>query len=45
MVKNNWIADEERIDLYRFTNGNEQNWTYRVKETNDKTLKGRIGYV
>ena len=42
---NNGITIEEMIDFYRFTNGNEQVWTYRVKETNDKTLKGRIDYV
>ena len=33
------------IDFYRFTNGKEQIWTYRCKETHDKTLKGRIDYV
>ena len=45
MVKNNWITNEEMIDFYKFTNGNKQIWTYRVKETSDKTLKGRIDYV
>ena len=33
------------IYFYRFTNGNEQIWTYMVKETHDKTLKARIDYV
>ena len=33
------------IDFYRFTNGKEQIWTYRVKESHDPTLKGRIDYV
>ena len=31
MVIDNWITNEEIIDFYRFTNGNEQIWTYRVK--------------
>ena len=33
------------IDFYRFTNGNEQIWTYRVKESHDQTIKSRIDYV
>ena len=45
IVINNWITNEEMIDFYRFTNGNEQVWTYEVKETHNKTLKGRIHYV
>ena len=31
--------------FYRFTNGNDRIWTYRCKDTHDKTLKGRIDYV
>ena len=45
MVINNWITNEEMIDFYRFTNGNDKVWTYRVKETHDKTLKGRIDNI
>ena len=45
MVINNWISENRMIDFYRFTNGNEQMWTYRVKESLDQTLKGRIDYV
>ena len=30
IVINNWITNEEIIDFYRFTNANEQIWTYRV---------------
>ena len=33
------------IYFYRFTNGNEQIWTYMVKESHDHALKGRIDYV
>ena len=33
------------LDFFRFTNGNEQIWTYKVKEKNDQTLKSRIDYV
>ena len=42
---NNWIANEEIIHFYRFTNGSDQIWTYRCKERHDQTLKGRIDYV
>ena len=45
MAINNWIYNEEMFDLYKFTNGKEQIRNYRVKETHDKTLKGRIDYV
>ena len=45
MVFNNWFTNKEIIYFYRFTNGNELIWTYRCKETHDKTLKGRIDYV
>ena len=45
MVINNWIAENEMLDFFRFTNGNEQIWTYKVKEKNDQTLKNRIDYV
>ena len=44
LVINNWIANEEMIDFYRFTNGSDQIWTYRCKETHDQTLKVRIDY-
>ena len=33
MVINNWISENEMIDFYRLTNGNEQTWTFRVKES------------
>ena len=45
MVINKWIAENEILDFYRYTNGKEQVWTYRVKETQDRTFKGRINYV
>ena len=45
MVINNWISENRMIDFYRFTNGNEQIWTYRVKESHDQTLIGRIDYL
>ena len=45
MVINNWIINEEMMVFYRFTNGNEQIWNYRCKETHNKTLRGRIYYV
>ena len=44
-VINNWIKENEILDLYRFTNGNEQIWTYKVKENHAQTLKSRIDYV
>ena len=45
LVINNWISENEMLDFFRFTNGNEQIWTYKVKEKNDQTLKSRIDYV
>ena len=45
MVINNWISENKIIYFYRFKNGNEQIWTYSVKESHDQTLKGRIDYV
>ena len=45
LVINNWIEENEILDFYRFTNGNEQIWTYKVKENHDQTLKSRIDYV
>ena len=39
LVINNWIANEEMIDFYRFTNGSDKIWTYRCKETHDQTQK------
>ena len=45
LVINNWISENEIIDFYRFTNGNKQIWTYRVKENHDQTLTSRIDYV
>ena len=45
MVINNWIAENEMLDVCRYTNGNEHIWTYRDKETQDWTIKGRIDYV
>ena len=32
LVINNWISENEMLDFFRFTNGNEQIWTYKVKE-------------
>ena len=45
MVINNWITENEMINFQRFINGNEQIWTYRVKESHDQTIKSRIDYV
>ena len=45
MVINNWISENERVDFYRLTNGSEQIWNFRVKESHDQTLKSRIDYV
>ena len=44
MIIINWIANEEMIDFHRFTNWNKQICSYRVTETHDKALKGRIDY-
>ena len=45
MIINDWLTYEAIIDFYKFANGNKQVWTYRVKETHNKTLKGRADYV
>ena len=42
LVINNWISENEIQDFYRFTNGSEQIWTYKVKEKHDLTLKSRL---
>ena len=45
LVINSWIEASEMLDYFRLTNGNIQQWTYRVKESHDKTLKSRLDYV
>ena len=45
MVINSWISENEMIDFYRLTNGTEQIWTFRVKESHDQTLKSLIDYA
>ena len=45
LVINSWIEASEMLDYFRLTNGNIQQWTYRVKETHNKTLKSRLNYV
>ena len=45
LVINSWIEASEMLDFFRLTNGNIQQWTYRVKETHNKTLKSRLDYV
>ena len=45
LVINSWIEASEMLDFFRLTNGNIQQWSYRVKETNNKTLKSRLDYV
>ena len=45
LVINSWIEASEMLDYFRLTNGYIQQWTYRVKETHDKTLKSRLDYV
>ena len=36
LVINSWIEASEMLDYFRLTNGNIQQWTYRVKETHNK---------
>ena len=45
LVINSWIEANEILDFYRLLNGNTQAWTYRTKETHNKTLKSRLDYV
>ena len=39
------MYNREMIYFYIFTNGNQQVWTYRVKEIHSYTLKSIIDYV
>ena len=45
LVINSWIEANEMLDFYRLLNGNMQTWTFRTKETHNKTLKSRLDYV
>merc|ERR1712082_268282 len=45
LVINSWIEANEILDFYRLLNGNTQAWTFRTKETHNKTLKSRLDYV
>ena len=45
LVINSWIEASEMLDFFRLTNGNIQQWSYRVKETHNNTLKSRLDYV
>ena len=45
LVINSWIEANKILDFYRLLNGNMQQWTYRTKETHNKTLKSRLDYV
>ena len=42
---NSWIEANKLLEFFRLINGNIQQWTYRVKESHDKTLKSRLDYV
>ena len=42
LVINSWIEANEILDFYRLLNGNMQAWTYRTKETHNKTLKSKL---